>query len=107
VGEVDAVERLDERGDEMAPRLLAVADDVDPGLLLVGEHEAHGIALALGQRISFEPPWRPQLPRFGKPGGLRKTARDRRLQKLGHRRLRGSLPVSRRGVAPALAGHRL
>ena len=35
VFEVDAVQVLDERGHEMPARLLAVADDVDAGALLV------------------------------------------------------------------------
>ena len=47
--EVDAVEPLDERRHEMAARLLAVGDDVDAGLLLVEQREAHRVALALAR----------------------------------------------------------
>ena len=62
--EIDAVEVLDEGGDEVAARLLAVGDDVDAGALLVAQHQAHGIALALGERLALEQPRRPEL--FGR-----------------------------------------
>jgi hypothetical protein len=82
--EVDAVERLDERRDEMPPRLLAVGHDVDAGTLLVAQHEPHGIALALAQGVALEPPRRPQHAGVGKPGGLGQAAGDRRRKDLGH-----------------------
>ena len=47
----------------MAARLLAVGDDVDARVLLVAQHEPHRIALAFGERVAFELPRRPQLPR--------------------------------------------
>src|SRR6185503_20361395 len=58
--EVDAVQAFDERRDEMAARLLAVAHDVDAGSLLVSDDEAHSVALAFGERIAFELPRRPK-----------------------------------------------
>ena len=61
--EIDAVERLDERRDEMPAGLLAVGHDVDAGVLLVAQHEAHRVALALGERVALEAPGRPQLVR--------------------------------------------
>ena len=47
--EVDAVEAFDERRDEVTPRLLAVGHDVDARVLLIGDRQAHGVALAFLQ----------------------------------------------------------
>ena len=85
VREVDAVESFDERGDEMPARLLAVADDVDAGFLLVAQHEPDRVALAFGERVAVELPRRPELVGCREPGWLRQAAGDRGLQKLGHR----------------------
>jgi hypothetical protein len=52
--EVDALEALDQRRDEMPARLLAVADDVDAGSLLIGKRQAHRVALARSQALAFE-----------------------------------------------------
>ena len=81
--EVDAVEPLDERRHEVAPRLLAVGDDVDAGVLLVEEREAHGVALALRERVAFELPRRPELIGLREPGGFRQAAGDRGGEQMG------------------------
>ena len=60
----------------MPPRLLAVGDDVDAGLLLVLEGQAHGIAPALLERRALETPGRPQRFGRGEPRGFRQTAGD-------------------------------
>src|SRR6185437_221966 len=83
--EVDAFEAFDERRHEMAPRLLAVGDDVDAGMLLIEEREADGIALAFGERVAFELPRRPQRLGFREPRRLRQAPGNRRAQHLVHR----------------------
>jgi hypothetical protein len=100
VPEIDAVESLDERGDEMAARLLAVGDDVDVRGLLVAQDEAHRVALAFGQRRAFEPPRGPKLLGRGKPCGFRQAAGNRRWQQSAHGGVRGDAGVAR----PAQAG---
>ena len=49
VGEVHAVQSLDEGRHEVTARLLAVGDDVDARVLLVEQREADGVALALAR----------------------------------------------------------
>src|SRR5205823_13576210 len=78
------VETFDERRDEVTPRLLAVGDDVDPGLFLVAQREAHRVALAFGERRALELPRRPQRFRLGEPRWLRQTSGDRRTQQPAH-----------------------
>ena len=78
--EIDAVEILDERRDEMAARLLAVADDVDAGLLLIADGEANCVALALGELRTFEQPRRPELIGRREPRRLGQASGDRRRQ---------------------------
>jgi len=41
--------------DEVLPRLLAVADDVDAGVLLLLEREDGGVALGVDQRLAGPP----------------------------------------------------
>ena len=45
-GKIHPAEMLDEGGDKVLPRLLAVADNIDPGTQLVVERQTQGIALA-------------------------------------------------------------
>jgi hypothetical protein len=71
VGKVDAVDVLEKAVDEMLPRLLAIADDVDAGVFLALEGEDRGVALGLRERLALEPPRRPQHARLGQPGRLR------------------------------------
>jgi hypothetical protein len=80
VGEVDAVEVFEKAVDKMLPRLFAVADDVDAGILLELESEDRRVALGLGERLALRPPRRPELAWFGQPGRLRQAAGDRRLE---------------------------
>ena len=82
--EIDAVERLDERRDEVPSRLLAVGDDVDAGALLVREHEPHRVALRFGEGVALEPPRRPEHTGIGQPVRLGQAAGDGRGQDLAH-----------------------
>src|SRR5206468_884155 len=78
--EIDAVDPFEKAVDEMLARLLAVADDVDPGILLELQCEEGGVALCFAERLAREPPWRPQHARLGQPGRLRQAAGDCRLK---------------------------
>jgi hypothetical protein len=80
VDEIDAVDCFEEAVDKMLPRLLAVADDVDPGILLELQREDRRVALGIGQRLAFRSPRRPQLFCLGEPGRLWQTAGDRRFE---------------------------
>ncbi len=75
--EVDAVDRFEKTVDEVLARLLAVADDIDAGVLLQLDRQQRGVVLGGGELFAFEPPRRPQLVRRRKPCGLRQTAGDR------------------------------
>src|SRR5262249_24266273 len=58
---------------EMLARLLPVADDVDPGVLLGFDGENGGVALDLLRRVALEPPRRPQPVGLRQPCGLRQA----------------------------------
>src|SRR5436853_4779144 len=73
--EIDALDELEEAVDEVLPRLLAVGDDVEPGVLLRLEPEERGVALRLLQLLARRPPGRPELARLGEPRRLRQAAR--------------------------------
>ena len=45
----------------MTARLLAVADDVDAGQLLLAQHQAHRVAHALSEGLAVEQPGRPEF----------------------------------------------
>jgi hypothetical protein len=74
--EVDAFDRFEKAVHEVLARLLAVADDVDAGILLQLEREQRRVILRLRERVTLEPPRRPQLVRFRKPGRFRQAAGD-------------------------------
>ena len=74
--EIDAFDRFEEAVHEMLARLLAVADGVDPGVLLRLDPEQRRVALRLGERVTGELPLRPQLVRLGEPGRLGQAACD-------------------------------
>ena len=57
--EVDALDAFEKAMHEMLPRLLAVADDVDPGILLQLQRQQGRVALPLIERLAVEPPRRP------------------------------------------------
>src|SRR3546814_14230497 len=78
--EVDPLDFLEDAVDEMLAGLLAVGDDVDPGLGLVEQGEAHGVALGLLEPRGIPGgPRRPELFRLRKPCRLGQAAGDRRL----------------------------
>ena len=83
--EIDAVEPLDERGDEVAARLLAVGQDVDPSLFLIEDGEPDRVALRLRKRIVADPPWRPEKIGLGEPCRLGQAACQRRREQQGWR----------------------
>lgn len=72
--EIHAIQVFDEGGDEVLTRLLAIADDVDPGVLLLLQGDAQGILLARDQCLTFEFPGGPEDLRFGEPGRFRQAA---------------------------------
>ncbi len=74
--EIDALDRLEEAVHEVLPRLLAVGDDVDAGVLLRLQPEERRVALRLGERRAVELPARPELVRLGEPAGFRQAAGD-------------------------------
>src|SRR5712692_3744212 len=92
--EIDALQALDERRNEVPARLLAVCDDIDACGFLVGEQEPHGVALAFLEEIPFEEPRRPELLRLGEPARLGKTAGDGGLQQQNGLRARSDVPRS-------------
>jgi hypothetical protein len=74
--EVDSFDLFEESVHEVLPRLLAVADDVEPRILLALDPQQRRIELGLLQRGALRPPLRPQLLRLGEPFGLRQAAGD-------------------------------
>ena len=77
VGEVDALDLLEKAVDEMLPRLLALGDDVDAGVLLQLYRQHGGVALGVREFVAGGFPGRPQLVRLGQPFRLRQRAGDR------------------------------
>jgi hypothetical protein len=69
-GEIDAVEIGEKAVNEVDAGLLAVADDVDPRVLLPLHREDSRVYLASGERVALEPPCGPQLFRLGEPRGF-------------------------------------
>ena len=74
--EVDAVDRLEKAVDEMLARLLAVADDVDAGVLLQFDRDQRGVVLGGGKLFALQAPRRPQFVRLREPGGFWQAAGD-------------------------------
>ncbi len=68
--EIHAVEAVDEGHHEVAPGLLSVGHDIEPGLHLVGDHQSHRVTFGGFQLIAFEAPFRPQLFRVRQPRRL-------------------------------------
>ena len=75
--EIDAVDRLEKAVDEMLARLLAVADDIDAGVLLQLESEQRRVILGGCKRCALKLPRRPQPIGLREPGRLRQAAGDR------------------------------
>jgi hypothetical protein len=74
LAKVDAVEIGQKPVHEMHPRLLAVAHDVDPGVLLQLYRKHGGVDFPLLEGIARELPGRPEPLRLGEPGGLRQAS---------------------------------
>ncbi len=75
---VDPGQAIEESPDVVPATLLAVADDVQAGLLLVQQRQANGVVLGLAEPIGRRHPRGKELvARIGEPGGLRKAARER------------------------------
>ena len=66
----------------MLARLLAVGDDIDPGVFLLLQRQHRRVAFGFDERVAGELPWRPQHSWLCEPGGLRQAAGDRRLEQL-------------------------
>ncbi len=54
MGEIDALDPLQEAVDEMLARLLALGDDVDAGILLQLDRQHRGVALGAGELVAFD-----------------------------------------------------
>src|SRR4051812_41650379 len=80
--EVDAFYELEEAMHEMLPRLLPVAHDIEPGVLLLLQPEERRVALRLLELRTRRAPRRPELVRFREPGGFGQTARSAGLKHL-------------------------
>ena len=52
VGEIDALDLLQKAVDEMLPRLLALGDDVDAGILLQLQRQQRGVALGARELVA-------------------------------------------------------
>ena len=74
VFEVDAVNEFEEAVHEMLARLLAVADDLDPGVLLFFQPQQRGVALGGFEFGAGVLPRRPQFLGFGQPERLGQAA---------------------------------
>jgi hypothetical protein len=72
--EVDAGHLLQEAVHEVLARLLAVADDVQAGVLLGLDPQQRGVELGLRQVAAAGLPLRPELFGLGQPGGLGQAA---------------------------------
>ena len=62
--------------DEMLARLLAVADDIDAGVLLHFDGDQRGVVLGGGKLFALQTPRRPQFVRLREPGGFWQAAGD-------------------------------
>src|SRR6185295_19955377 len=82
--EIDALDLLEEAVHEVLPRLLAIADDVDAGGLLLLQPEQGGVALRLGELFPIRAPRGPELVGFGEPGRLGQAAGDSGLEHFLH-----------------------
>ena len=54
VGEIDALDLLQEAVDEMLAGLLALGDDVDAGILLQLDRQHGGVALGAGELVALD-----------------------------------------------------
>jgi hypothetical protein len=76
VGEIDALDLLQETVHEMLARLFALGDDIDAGILLQLDRQQGGVVLGTGQDLARRFPGRPQRIGLGQPFRLRQGARD-------------------------------
>ena len=74
---VDPLERLEKAVHEVHAELLAVGDDVDPGVLELLDPQESGVLLRAIQRFTLELPGRPEGLGLGEPRGLGKAAGNR------------------------------
>jgi hypothetical protein len=109
--EVDAVDASEEAVHEVLARLLAVADDIQPGILLHLEPEQGRVGLGLLELGTARLPLGPQLLRLGEPRRFGQAACDGGLEHeliLGHERGRcmAPIPAERCGMGLAIPSRR-
>jgi hypothetical protein len=56
---------------EVLPRLLAIGDNIDPGILLLLQRQQRRVTLSLDEYFTFQLPRRLQHPRLGQPSRFR------------------------------------
>ena len=74
---IDTVDLFQKAVDEMLAGLLALGDDIDPGILLQLHGQHGGVALGAGEFIALGFPGRPQRIGLGQPFRLRQRTGDR------------------------------
>ena len=74
--EIDAFDPLEEAVDKVLARLLAVADDVDAGILLELDGKLRRVAFRVREGLTGLHPRRPQLVGLGEPGGFGQASSD-------------------------------
>src|SRR5580692_10033744 len=74
--EIDPLDAFEKAMHEMLPRLLAVGNNIDAGVLLKLQRDQGRVALALLKALALEPPRRPQDAGLGEPRRLRQAAGD-------------------------------
>jgi hypothetical protein len=76
-GKIDTLDVFEKAVHEVLARLLAVGDDIDPGVFLLLQHQPRRVPLRLDERLTLQLPGRPQHPGFGQPSWLWQAAGDR------------------------------
>src|SRR5260221_12422694 len=64
-GEIDTLDVLEKAMHEVLTRLLAVGDDIDPGVFLPLQYQHRRVALRRAERLTLQRPRPPQHPSIG------------------------------------------
>jgi len=69
-GKIDTLDVFEKAVHEVLTRLLAIGDNIDPGILLLLQRQQCRVALCLNERLTLQLPRRPQRARLGQPTRL-------------------------------------